>query len=226
MGRHVLTPRIWLPLAILLVSAGCREPLAPPDAQHAPGVAASLSALSANVHIIQQAPTAPPLETYQVSFWAYRGKASTVRVNYRSVEHEREEAQPFLRFDIPLRGLRAGAHGARLRRGDSVYVTLTIDPVRFVVDFQPSGVLFSKDHPANLTFWYENANPDLNGDGVVDATDRALLQQLGMWYHAAAKDHWVESKTSDNDQALRSVSGALYHFSEYAVSFSEYAVSW
>jgi len=218
MGRHALTHRIWLPLAILLAFAGCQQPLAPPDAPQAPGVVTSLSPSSMDTHVLRQASTAPGLETYQVSFWAHKGEASTVKVSYQSVAPG-EERQAFLRFDIPSRGLRAGAQGVPLKRGDSVYVTVTVDPVRFVVDFQPSGVVFSKAFPATLTLWYENANSDLNGDGVVDATDRRLQERLGIWYHAVAKDRWVESKHSDNDEAVRSVSSSLYHFSEYALSW-------
>src|SRR5437899_2716854 len=75
--------------------------------------------------------------------------------------------QPFLRFDIPQNGLVPGADGVRTKRGDAVLVTVTLDPVTFSVAFEPSGVWFSNGIPARLTIWYENADPDLNGDGVV-----------------------------------------------------------
>jgi len=119
-------------------------------------------------------------------------------------------------LDISKNGLKAGAGGKSLKRGDSVAVTLTIDPVRFSVEFEPSGVLFSKNLPANLTIWYENANPDLNDDGVVDATDRALEQQLAFWYHAVKQHAWSRL-SSTNDTTQESVSTALYHFSQYAI---------
>ncbi len=216
-----MTPRFWLPVAILLALAACRDAAAPLNEN---GAGSQLSVTPemvsqptspTGIHILQQSPTAPLLETYQVSFWAYVGKASTVTVNYQPAAGQ-SLGQPFLRFDIPKHGLVAGAGGAPLNRGDSVSVTLTIDSVSFSVHFQPSGVLFSTQFPANLTIWYENANPDLNGDGVVDATDQMLLQQLALWYHAKA--HWSKL-SSNNDTAQLSVSTALYHFSEYAVSW-------
>ncbi len=217
-----MTPRLWSPLAILLTLAGCRDVAAPLNENVAgpqlsmTGEVVGQATSSRQIHILQQASTAPPLETYQVSFWAYVGKASTVTVNYQPAAGQ-SVGQPFLRFDIPKKGLVAGADGAPLHRGDSVSVTLTIDPVSFSVHFQPSGVLFSTRFPANLAIWYENANPDLNGDGVVDATDQMLRQQLALWYHAA-KTHWIKL-SSNNDTTLPSVSTALYHFSEYAVSW-------
>ena len=168
------------------------------------------------MHILRQSPTAPPLETYQVSFWAYKGKASTVTVNYQPAAGQ-WGGQPFLRFDIPKHGLAAGTDGARLGRGDSVWVTLTIDSVNFSVHFRPSGVLFSNNSPANLTIWYENADPDLNGDGVVNGQDKQVERQLAFWYHAA-QTRWSEL-SSHNDTTQLFVSTALYHFSEYAVSW-------
>ncbi len=212
-----MTPRFWLPVAILVALAGCRDVAAPPNEQNVAahqlsmtGQVVSQSTSSTGIHILQQSSAAPPLETYQVSFWAYVGKASTVTVNYQSAA-----GQSFLRFDIPKHGLVAGAGGVPLHRGDSVSVTLTIDSVSFSVDFQPSGVLFSTKFPANLTLWYENANPDLNGDGVVNGKDQQLEKQLALWYQA----HPWSKLPSNNDTKLQTVSTALYHFSEYAVSW-------
>jgi hypothetical protein len=209
-----------LPLAILLAFAGCREPTAPtapPTAPRVLGEVESLATTDSGLHVLQQAPGAPPLETYQVSFWAYRGQASTVQVNYQPTAGD-TAGRPFLRFDIPENGLRADSDGVRLQQGDSVFITLTIDSVAFSVDFQPSGVVFSKHFPASLTLWYENANPDLNGDGVVDDADQGLLQQLAVWCRPVGARSWF-MLSSNNDATLPSISTALYHFSEYALSW-------
>ena len=90
--------------------------------------------------------------------------------------------------------------------------------VLFSVDFQPSGVLFSKSSPAQLAIWYQNANPDLNGDGVVDALDEALKEQLAIWYRGTKADPWRQV-WSKNDTTQELVTAALYHFSQYAVSW-------
>ncbi len=112
----------------------------------------------------------------------------------------------------------AGAGSVPLARGDSVRITLTIDTVFFNVDFQPSGVLFSSASPAQLAFWYENASPDLNGDGVVDATDQVLKDQLAIWYRGSRTQAWRQV-WSKNDPSQEVVTAALYHFSQYAVAW-------
>src|SRR3989442_9230981 len=75
-GGDVLTRRFGLPLAVALALAGCRDLTAPPSEPHAAGRQLSLTAQMASEpesaaagHILQQAPAAPPLEAYQVSFW-------------------------------------------------------------------------------------------------------------------------------------------------------------
>ncbi len=200
------------PLILVLVAAACSDQTGPsPTALQMP-----LAALASptGTHILQQAATAPRLQTYQMSFWAKRGTQTTVAVFYRRAPSQ-WLPDPFLRFKIPINGLVAGAGGMPLARGDSVLITMSIDTVLFTVDFQPSGVLFSTASPAQLAIWYKNANPDLNGDGVVDANDAALQEQLAFWYHGKV---WVK-QWSKADTTQLSVSGPIYHFSQYAVAW-------
>ena len=216
--------RSWL-LAIPVVLAACTDVTAPPSrpavapvqpAWASDAAAADRPNTTAQVHILRQSPFAPPLETYQVSFWACDGEASGITVNYQPAAGELV-GQPFLRVDIPKNALTQGPDGDRMRRGDSVLVTVTIDPVNFTVDFDPAGVFFSNGTPARLTIWYENADPDLNGDEVVDGVDQLLQQQLALWFHSGDR-RWVPMPSA-NDPTLPSVTTALYHFSEYAVSW-------
>jgi hypothetical protein len=216
-GAEVLPRRFWLPVALLLAIAACRDAAAPLDG---PSALAEVVATpwGAGPHILQQGSTAPALETYQVSFWARRDRASTAIVNYQPAAGQ-SVGDPFLRFVIPKDGLRTGGAGAHLHgHRDSVLITLTINPVDFSVAFEPSGVRFSGRRPATLAVWYGNANPDLNGDGVVDAADDACAEQLAIWGRPAKPAPWMKtlSKTLTGQQW---VVGAIRHFSEYAVSW-------
>lgn len=205
--------RALIPLALALLAAGCSERLGPsaaaaPLAQKVP---------AGSIPILQQSATAPPLASYRVAFWAYVGQSSLVTVRYQRSAGQ-VVGDPFLRFEIPKTGLVADANGVALRRGDSVAMTLTIDPNSFSVDFQPSGVMFSANAPARLAFWYGNANLDLNGNGVLDGNDRALVDQLAIWCHLSPSSSWFK-QLSRNDPTQTLVGTELYHFSEYAVSW-------
>ncbi len=208
--------RALIALTLALLAAGCADGIGPQPAAVTPPLY-DMTVSSPGTHVLRQAPTAPRLQTYQVSFWARRGTQTTIFVNYRRTPGE-WLPDPFLRFRIPINGLVAGAGGVPLARGDSVRITLTIDSVLLNVDFQPSGVVFSKSSPAQLAIWYQNANPDLNEDGVVDAIDAALKQQLAIWYKSAKADPWRQL-WSKNDVTLELVTVALHHFSQYSVAW-------
>ena len=210
--RHMTVYRYLMPLTLVLVVTGCSDQTGPTPTAVQPPLAAVVSPLG--THILRQSATAPRLATYRVVFWAKRGSQRTIAVNYRRAPGQ-WLPDPFLRFRIPINGLAAGAGGAPLARGDSVLITMTIDTVLFKVDFEPSGLLFSTSSPAQLAISYKNANPDLNEDGVVDASDTALQELLAFWYHGKV---WLK-QWSKSDPTQLNVSGPIYHFSQYAVAW-------
>ena len=206
--------RSLVAFAVAFAVVECRDAVGPVTEQVVPGPQFSRMP-AAGSRILQQSPSAPPLEAYRVSFWAFVGKASTVRVRYQAAVGA-SLGDPFLRFEVPKHALATRADGTRLQRGDSVYITVTIDAVSLDVHFEPSGVSFSKVWPAALTIWYGNANPDVNGDGVVDATDQTLTRQLAVWSQSRKTQRW-HKLASRNNTRREFVAAPLYHFSEYAV---------
>jgi hypothetical protein len=204
--------RYLIPFTLALLAGGCSDQTGPSPTAVQPSFA-EVAPLT-GTHIIKQSATAPRLQRYQLSFWARRGTQTTVFLNYRRAPGQWFPDE-FLRFKIPINGLVAGAGGVPLARGDSVLITLTIDTVLFKVDFQPAGVRFSTASPAQLAIWYKNADPDLNEDGIVDASDEALQEQLAFWYHGKV---WLK-QWSKSDPTQLTVSGPIYHFSQYAVAW-------
>lgn len=211
--------RSLIALTLALFAAACSDATGPLPAAIQPPLAQATSESGSftEVHILQQAPTAPPLETYQVSFWARHDRESTVAVDYQPAAGQ-SVGQPFLRFRIPKFGLKYGPDGARLEGTDSVLITLVIDSLKLAVDFQPSGVVFSDVLSAGLVVWYVNANPDLNGDGVVDSTDQMLEGQLTLSEEPTKVNGWFKVATK-NDTSQKFVATDVYHFSQYAVAW-------
>ena len=213
----MLRSRIWFPIVSLLALAGCRDVVAPIDQGLTPALrgAALDYKLSSDLHVLRQSADAPALETYQVSFWARKSRASRVTINYLP-EAGRPVGRPFLQFEIPKDGLKGDPNDDRLGRRDSVLITLTVDPGQFAVDFQPSGVTFDRRHPARLVMWYGQADRDLNGDGAVNALDDYCWAAIAMWTRNAGPWHKMYSRVNPDEPF---VGAELRHFSQYAVSW-------
>ncbi|HYK12065.1 MAG TPA: hypothetical protein VEV39_14800 [Gemmatimonadales bacterium] len=224
-----LTRGFWQLMALVVV-VGCQDVAAPAaarapttleaDKQPPPPKPKSKQNTGADIdlaRVLVQGDSVPSLTTYQVSFWASRDRATNVVVRYAPVNGQTVGA-PFLAFEIPKGSVKRHPNGQDFKGRDSVLITMTIDTVHFLVDFEPSGLQFDNGNPALLAFFYENADPDLNGDGVVNATDDSLRHQLAIVYQTARHQPWWKN-WSWNDPAAQFVIAPIYHYSQYAVSW-------
>lgn len=156
-----------------------------------------------------------PVAGYQVSFWAVSGTARSLTVDY---EDPAGNWQPYLSFSLDGPSLSTRPDGSPIAPGDSVLITVALDTTSLVLHFEPTGLQFASSSPANLRWWYTGANPDLNGDGVVNLADSILESALVLRVQSLPTDPWqllgaVQSLSS------RQFDAQLRHFSGYAVSW-------
>ncbi len=153
------------------------------------------------------------LDRYTASFWAVRGEPRSIQINYLSATGDTSSA--FLRLTTTDPAYVPGL--GDLAPGDSVLITVTIDPDNIKVSLEPTGLLFGE--PGQLQISYGGADGDLNGDGVVDGTDAYIESQLlGLWYREGTNGVW-EPIPAVQELADKSFVSALPHFCEYAVSW-------
>lgn len=221
--------RALIPLALVLLAAGCfdgRQPVAvqqpsaptPHFLRWADPLAMRFSAVGAISNpgaaaALVSSSDGISLDRYTAAFWAVRGETRSVQINYLSSTGD--TTFPFLQLTITDPVFVPGI--GNLESGDSVLVTVTIDPADIKVSLEPTGLLFGD--AAQLQISYGGASGDLNGDGAVDETDADIeTQLLGLWYREGAESAWTRIPAS---QAVsdKSFISALLHFSEYAVSW-------
>jgi hypothetical protein len=208
-------------LGAVLVLASCTEraPLtstvesSPPQAL---SLTSTSSGLLSTVNLLSQSATAPPLQTYQLDFWAVEGRVTTARIDYQpdllgKVSH-------FLALTIPAQSQLVLPDGTPLAAGDSVLISLTVDPVLFKVRFEPHGLRFEVA-PAALVFHYGLANLDLDGNGVINWVDQTLEAQLQLVYQADDAAPWSQVREQAKSVELNLIGAPLRHFSNYAVSW-------
>ncbi|UCD25110.1 MAG: hypothetical protein JSW51_04075 [Gemmatimonadota bacterium] len=229
-----------LPVGLVLAIASCSDGTGPPaDVRPqdglgtiiGPGVAdVGLQVLRHNVKVVTpggeplfhvmsaSSVGGPSLETYQLSFWAVRGTAAEVHINYLSDDQQSGE---FLTFRVPSGALERKPDGSTIAWGDSVQITLSVDPNTLLVRFQPSGLVFSAMEPAQLEMWYGATEGDLDNDGDVDPDDTSIQQaRLGIYYQQESGDLWYPI-SSMHDTGQEWFKTHLFHFSGYAVSWEK-----
>lgn len=109
--------------------------------------------------------------------------------------------------------------GSFFTPGDSIEITLTLDTTQILVRLEPTRLAFNAAAPAHLTIWYSGANPDLNGDGIVDLTDAYIEQTLlGLWVRDGPLAPW-NPVSAVQSLLSKLFSADLGHFSEYALSW-------
>ena len=200
-------PLLILSLASLLVVGGCSSD-GPLEHQ-----------IRQDLHFLNSAPDAPPLGLQTISFDAVQGQDTEVFMWYHR-RPERADSSKLLRFRIRDRAQIILPNGTPLTAGQSVHITITvIDPVRLIVDLQPTGLRFTgDDEPARLNLWYIEQDHDFNDDGVINSTDASIESTLAIFRRENALAPWVRL-TSRVVAETDEIEAVLSGFSNYVIAY-------
>jgi len=167
---------------------------------------------ASDLHFLRLSATAPALQATTVSFVAKKGEDREVRVKFQNGED-------YLRFRVFANSLLQRPDGSAFAPGDSIRITITItDLTKLAADFQPAGLKFSSSVPARLEFEFGECDKDLNGDGVVNATDSALLPLISTWRQESAGAPWVKV-SSTVELEINEVQAYITGFTGYALAY-------
>jgi hypothetical protein len=123
-------------------------------------------------------------------FWAVKGQNRSVTLSYT------DTGQNLMLFSVGADALATRPDGSAFQPGDSVLISVTLDEsARLIFRFQPSGLKFSDAHPAELTVDGTRADPDVNGDGVLDLRDTVLRLQASIWKQDLPGLPWLKLPT-------------------------------
>jgi hypothetical protein len=162
--------------------------------------------------------TAPALAATVSSFYAVRGRNAGIDLWYHAVPGSKDSTK-FLEFRLANTSLDRRPDGTAFVDGDSVLITLTVtDPTHLIVDFQPSGLLFSAKDPAKLKMFFGQCGDDLDGNGKVDGGDDAIQNALSIRHQESLTAPWIKV-ASAIVKSNKEIDADLGGFTGYAVSY-------
>jgi hypothetical protein len=170
--------------------------------------------------ILRLSGVSPPLFNPVESFYAVRGENREVRIFFVEEDDDEDEAgDEYLRLRVDAEALLAYPDGTDFVDGDSVLITVrVVDPARLLFEFEPAGLVFSPDRPAELKIRYDKADDDLDEDGDVDGEDDDLEQTLAIWRQENVGDPFVRLGSVLIDD-LEEIDAELEGFSRYALAY-------
>ena len=205
---HILRTIVAAALALTAVSCG-DGPAAPQPGDTRP---------ASELHFVRPAPGAPELADTTVQFLATKGVDSEIRIRY-AVSPGSSETEEFVRFRVRPDALQAYPDGRPIAQGESVLITVrVVDFSRLIVQFEPSGLKFNPDRPAELTFKYNNTDHDFDGDGDIDSDDTRAESLLSIWRQEAAGEPWVKL-SSKIEISLEEIEADITGFTGYALAY-------
>lgn len=173
---------------------------------------------TSQLHIVVQDPVGPPLYSTAASFYAKVGDGRELRLYYKDTISG-GTGDAFLRFEVPGDGLFRKPGGGAFQLGDSILISVRVlDPKKFVLDFQPSGLQFSPDHPARLKIEYRHSNHDFDGDGAITAVDTTIQSSLDVWRNDPPDTLWYKLGAV-NFESLEELDANIFHFTVHAVAW-------
>jgi hypothetical protein len=169
--------------------------------------------------ILRLSDASPPLFNPVESFYAVRGQNREVRIFFEDEERPGEAGEEYLRFSVDNETLLAYPDGTPFVEDDSVLITVrVVDPARLLFEFEPAGLSFDPNRPAELKIHYNHADDDLDEDGDVDIDDEALELTLSIWRQESDGDPFVRLGSLLLD-ALEEIDAELNGFSRYALAY-------
>ena len=198
--------------AVTLTVLGCAGEAANPTR---PDIDAAVA--TATPHFLSVPPTAPPLVSATVSFWAVQGQDREAAIFYKKRVGPPTNSDRLSRFRVRKDSRIILPNGTPLAPGDSVRITMkVVDPSRQMLEFLPSGLKF-RNRPADLTLWYLEANHDFNGDGVINGQDAIIENTFRIWRKDGTQP-WAPQVT-DLEVTLDEAEADITGFTRFAVAY-------
>lgn len=164
--------------------------------------------------------TGAVLSADSVSFWAVKGDDREVSLYFRPRAGSTDSTR-FLQFKVDDESLWRRPDGTAFAPGDSIRITIRIlDFSRLITRFEPSGLRFSADDPAELRLDFRNADGDYDDDGDDDVEDDQRVPSFAIWKQERLGLPWTKLTSAvEVSGNLSEVKADITSFTNHAIAF-------
>lgn len=129
-----------------------------------------------------------------------------------------DDGQEFLEFDIDGETLFRRPNGTLFQPGDTITIRVVVPGDAYVFYFEPSGLRFNPNRPAELKISYGDADDDFDDDGDVDDDDSAFESNLTIWRQQVLGGDWERLGATLHSVESDEIEFDVEHFTGFALA--------
>lgn len=195
-------------LAVAAVLAGCEGSTDPDDDDVVPTSDLVFVELEDGVTI----------PTRDTSFVVTAGEEFTLELR-TDPEPGDEDGTEFFEFELDEESLLRRPDGTPFQIGDTITIRVRVPGDAYVFYFEPSGLVFSPDDPAEMKISYGDADEDFDDDGDVDDDDeRFETTDLTIWRQQVLGGDWDRLGARIHEIELDEIEFDVEHFTGFALA--------
>ena len=129
-----------------------------------------------------------------------------------------DDGQEFLEFEVDEETLLRRPNGTAFQPGDTITIRVRVPGDAYVFHFEPSGLQFNPNRPAELKISYGDADDDFDDDGDVDDDDQAFETDLSIWRQEVLDGDWENIGATVHSVELDEIEFDVQHFTGFALA--------
>ncbi len=129
-----------------------------------------------------------------------------------------DDGQEFFEFEVDEETLLRRPNGTLFQPGDTITIRVTVPGNAYVFHFEPSGLQFNPDRPAELKISYADADDDFDDDGDTDDDDVAFESDLTIWRQQVLGGDWERLGASVHSIESDEIEFDVEHFTGFALA--------
>lgn len=129
-----------------------------------------------------------------------------------------DDGEEFFEFEIEEESLLRRPNGTLFQPGDTITITVTVPGNDYVFLFEPSGLVFNPNRPAEMKISYIDADDDFDDDGDVDDDDASFESDLSIWRQNVINGPWQDIGATIHEVELDEIEFDVEHFTGFALA--------